>query len=120
MCVYNAHVLYIVYALPQHHCTGNPEVRHVVDSVVSEHLTTLFEWQPALFSALCSKALAAQAASVAAKAAREMVRKNLFMFLYGIFDYEVQENRMVKARYGYILCCFLCLLSHYNILQHYI
>lgn len=52
---------------------GNPEVRQLVEGVVSEHLQTLFEWQPALFNALCNKALTAQAASVAAKAAREMV-----------------------------------------------
>ena len=56
----------------------------MVDSVVSEHLQTLFEWQPALFNALCNKALAAQAASVAAKAAREMVRMllSIVCFLY--------------------------------------
>lgn len=52
---------------------GNPEVRQVVDSVVSEALTTLFEWQPALCNAVITKALHAQQASVAAKAAREMV-----------------------------------------------
>eukprot|EP01032_Pedospumella_encystans_P012016 gene12016-13930_t len=54
---------------------GNPEVRQVVDSVVSEALTTLFEWQPALCNAVITKALQAQQASVAAKAAREMVRR---------------------------------------------
>ena len=48
-------------------------MRQVVDSVVSEALTTLFEWQPALCNAVITKALQAQQASVAAKAAREMV-----------------------------------------------
>ena len=57
---------------------GNPEVRHVVDSVVSEALTTLFEWQPALCNAVITKALQAQQASVAAKAAREMVSRFTF------------------------------------------
>lgn len=56
---------------------GNPEVRQIVDSIVSEGMETLFEWNPAVFNAICSKALAAQAASVAAKAAREMV-----MYIY--------------------------------------
>mmetsp|Transcript_2390 Transcript_2390/g.4235 ORF Transcript_2390/g.4235 Transcript_2390/m.4235 type:complete len:805 (+) Transcript_2390:51-2465(+) len=54
---------------------GNPEVRQIVDGVVSDALQTLFEWHPHVFNAICSKALAAQAASVAAKAAREMVRR---------------------------------------------
>jgi DNA gyrase subunit B len=52
---------------------GNPEVRTLVDSVVSEALHTHFEWHPALAKAVCGKALAAQAASVAARAARDMV-----------------------------------------------
>lgn len=58
---------------------GNPEVRQVVDSVVGEELHTLFEWNPAVFTAICNKALAAQAASVAARAAREMVLNILFI-----------------------------------------
>ena len=57
---------------------GNPEVRQVVDSVVSEAITTLFEWQPALCNAVITKALQAQQASVAAKAAREMVSRFTF------------------------------------------
>lgn len=64
------------------HTVGNPEVRQIVDGVVSEHLHTLFEWQPALFTALCNKALAAQAASVAARAAREMVRTHTVHCLF--------------------------------------
>jgi len=52
---------------------GNPEVRQIVDGIVSDMLQTLFEWNPAIFTAICNKALAAQAASIAAKAARELV-----------------------------------------------
>lgn len=52
---------------------GNPEVRQIVDSVVSDALHILFEWNPVIFTMICNKALAAQAASIAAKAAREMV-----------------------------------------------
>jgi len=54
---------------------GNPEVRQIVDVVVADALTTLFEWNPSVFNAILAKAMAAQAASVAAKAAREMVRR---------------------------------------------
>lgn len=52
---------------------GNPEVRPLVDAVVGDALETLFEWHPALLGAICSKALSAQAAAQAARAAREMV-----------------------------------------------
>ena len=52
---------------------GNPEVRQIVDGIVSDMLQTLFEWNPAIFTAICNKALAAQTASIAAKAARELV-----------------------------------------------
>ena len=52
---------------------GNPEVRQVVDAVVSDSLQTFFEWNPAVLSDVCSKAFEAQSAAVAAKAAREMV-----------------------------------------------
>jgi DNA gyrase/topoisomerase IV subunit B len=52
---------------------GNPEVRQIVDGVVGDALQMLFEWHPALGLAVCGKALAAQAAAVAARAAREMV-----------------------------------------------
>ena len=51
-------------------------MRQIVDAVVSDTLQTLFEWNPHIISAICTKALAAQAASVAAKAAREMVPHN--------------------------------------------
>ena len=54
---------------------GNPEVRQLVDTLVSEGLSTLLEWNPAVLGAILTKALDAQAAAVAAKAARDMVRR---------------------------------------------
>lgn len=54
---------------------GNPEVRQIVDSVVSDSLITLFEWSPQVLTAVCAKAMEAQAAALAAKAARDMVRR---------------------------------------------
>lgn len=40
---------------------------------MSDALTTLFEWKPKVAQAIMTKALEAQAAAAAAKAAREMV-----------------------------------------------
>jgi DNA gyrase subunit B len=54
---------------------GNPEVRQIVDSVVSDALITLFEWSPQVLTAVTVKAMEAQAAALAAKAARDMVRR---------------------------------------------
>ena len=54
---------------------GNPEVRTIVDTIVMDSLTTLFEWNPSLLQAILGKALEAQNAALAAKAAREMVRR---------------------------------------------
>jgi DNA gyrase subunit B len=54
---------------------GNPEVRPIVDAIVTEALTTLFEWKPQVFTAICGKAMEAQAAALAAKAARDIVRR---------------------------------------------
>lgn len=54
---------------------GNPEVRTIVDMVVSDSLSTLFDWQPAIANAVLNKALEAQNAALAAKAARDMVRR---------------------------------------------
>lgn len=54
---------------------GNPEVRAIVDAAVSEALTTIFEWQPQVLAVIVNKAMEAQAAALAAKAAREMVRR---------------------------------------------
>jgi DNA gyrase subunit B len=53
---------------------GNPEMRHLVDSVLSEGLNNVFEWHPQLLNAIVNKALDAQAAALAAKAARDMVQ----------------------------------------------
>ena len=58
---------------------GNPEVRQIVDVVVSNALQVLFEWQPVLLSAICMKALSAQNAAIAARAAREMVRNSMII-----------------------------------------
>lgn len=52
---------------------GNPEVRQIVDGVVSDALQTLLEWNPALLTAIAAKAIRAQNAALAAKAARDMV-----------------------------------------------
>ena len=52
---------------------GNPEIRQLVDSVASDALTTLFEWNPHVLNTIANKALEAQHAALAAKAAREMV-----------------------------------------------
>ena len=54
---------------------GSPEVRQIVDSVVSDALFTLFEWNPTVLGQICQKAMEAQAAALAAKAARDMVRR---------------------------------------------
>jgi DNA gyrase subunit B len=61
---------------------GNPEVRQIVDGIVSDMLQTLFEWNPAIFTAICNKALAAQAASIAAKAARELVSLYMLALMF--------------------------------------
>lgn len=50
------------------------QVRQIVDSIIGDALQTCFEWHPTIHAAICNKAQAAQAASQAAKAAREMVR----------------------------------------------
>lgn len=54
---------------------GNPEVRQIVDSVVSDTLLSVFEWHPQVLNAILTKASEAMSAAAAAKAAREMVRR---------------------------------------------
>ncbi|KAH8055267.1 DNA topoisomerase type II [Aureococcus anophagefferens] len=54
---------------------GSPGVRQVVDAVVGAALQQLFEWHPQALKAIVDKALAAQKAAGAAKAARDLVRR---------------------------------------------
>ena len=54
---------------------GNPEVRTIVDSIVSDSMSTLFEWNPNVLNVILNKAMEAQNAAIAAKAARDMVRR---------------------------------------------
>ena len=54
---------------------GNPEVRSLVDNIVSRSLIDFFEFHPDIFNLIIEKSLSAMAAAEAAKRAREIVRK---------------------------------------------
>jgi len=54
---------------------GNPEVRKIVDVVVSEELSDVFITQQEVLAAIAGKALQAMKAAEAAKRARELVRR---------------------------------------------
>lgn len=58
---------------------GNPALKTAVDSVVSELLAEKLEWHPAVLAAIVDKALSAQAAALAAKAARDLVRRKTLL-----------------------------------------
>ena len=54
---------------------GNSEARTVVDSIVYEHLSFYFEENPKIVRTIIQKALASQKARLAARRARDLVRK---------------------------------------------
>lgn len=58
---------------------GNPEIRQLVDSVSTDALTTIFEWNGSVLNSIAQKALEAQNAALAAKAARDMVRRKTLL-----------------------------------------
>lgn len=58
---------------------GNPEVRGIVDAILSRSLVDFFEFHPGALGAIVDKALSAMAAAEAARRAREVVRKKTLL-----------------------------------------
>ncbi|MBP7634664.1 DNA topoisomerase (ATP-hydrolyzing) subunit B [Candidatus Ozemobacteraceae bacterium] len=58
---------------------GNPEVRGIVDSVVSEYLSDYFEQNPLVARPVIDKILTAMRARIAAQKARELTRRKTAM-----------------------------------------